>query len=167
MTFLNPISFKFTIPGRPPAKSNSYRIVRIGKFSKLVPTALVVAYEKTVEDISKEQVELFKLQTPLIPEGEIAVSLIWHKGDKRRKDLDNIAKAIKDGMTTGGIWSDDSQVTSLFLRSVIDAPSVYEEWVDVYVAQIPSIISLNLTKKSKKSKKRKSDISNAPDAQLI
>lgn len=154
MTFLNLINFKFSIPGRPPAKSNSYRIVRIGRFSKLVPTAAVVAYEKSVEDLSKEQVNFYGITTPLIPEGEIEVCLIWHKGDKRRKDLDNIAKAIKDGMTTGGIWSDDSQVTSLFLRSVIDAPSVKEEWVDVYVNQIP-LNDCSISMKSKKLKKSK------------
>jgi len=33
--------------------------------------------------------------------------------DKRRRDLDNLPKALLDGLTHSGIWDDDSQIDDL------------------------------------------------------
>ena len=158
---------KFVIPGRPPAKSNSYRIVRVGAFSRLASTPALNSYAKLVESISRKQTSYFNRDIIISSPTEVELMLIWHRADRRRKDLDNIAKSIMDGMTKGGIWSDDNQVTSLFLRSVVDAPSVEEEWVDVYVAEIPLVNCLVLKKKRATPKRSKLDILNVPDALSI
>jgi len=160
--------FKFVLPGRPPAKSNSYRIIRVGSFSRLAPTAEVKAYEERVVQISEKQVNLLGGVKPFIDApNEVELFLTWHRADKRRKDIDNIAKAIKDGMTKGGIWKDDSQVTSLHIRSVNDALTVETEWVDVIVCQIPSTSSSSQKVSKKKTKKKESVILNVQDVPLI
>ncbi len=132
--------FKLIIPGRPPAKSNSYRIVHIKGFSKLVPTAAVKAYEASVIIIAEKFISTTGHTVPVIPNPTlIEVVMIWHRADHRRKDLDNISKSIKDGLTKGGIWTDDSQVATLVLTYIFDASGVTNEWVDVYVRPIKSL----------------------------
>ena len=44
--------------------------------------------------------------------GDVAVSVVWHRGDKRRADLDNILKVVLDSLS-GLAYLDDSQVTFL------------------------------------------------------
>jgi crossover junction endodeoxyribonuclease RusA len=41
--------------------------------------------------------------------------------DKRRRDLDNILKALLDGLTHSGVWGDDSQVVDL---RIVKAPTL-------------------------------------------
>lgn len=114
----------FDIPGRPVAKSNNYQIIRIKGFTKIVPTKDVKQYQQTVAE-----------SCPKFPtyEEKLCVLITWHRGDKRRKDLDNIAKAIKDGITDAQLWSDDSQVVQLFLQSVSDVKGAENEWVRVHI----------------------------------
>lgn len=125
---------KITIPGRPPAKSNSYRIVSIKGRPALVPTKEVKAYEELIRATSSDYVDLLGGLRPLFPAPiSVELILVWHRADRRRKDLDNIAKAIKDGLTKGQIWSDDSQVDTLLLHWTFDAVGVANEWVDIYI----------------------------------
>ena len=162
MTF-NP-GFKISVPGRPPAKSNSYRIVRVGSFSKLVATAEVKHYEATLAEICRKQLEKMEVDTPLYPKlTSVEMVVIWHRADRRRKDLDNISKSIKDGITMGGVWADDTQVSTLVLRSTYDALEVGEEWVDIYLRSIPN--PLGMIKSLSRSKK-KSNISCISDVDV-
>lgn len=43
----------------------------------------------------------------------INVSVIAHVPDKRKRDLDNLFKAILDSLTHAGVWVDDSQIDEL------------------------------------------------------
>lgn len=159
-------SFKLRIPGRPPAKSNSYRIITIKGIPRLVPTKAIKEYEASIIDISTKYLKSIQCVKPLIPSPEeIEVALIWHRADYRRKDLDNITKSIKDGLTKGGIWSDDSQVVRLLLTSVFDTDGVENEWVDIYIRSIGT----NPSKKKKASKKpsKKSCISDVVNVQSV
>ncbi len=36
--------------------------------------------------------------------------------DRRRRDLDNVLKAVLDGLTHVGVWHDDSQIDRLTIR---------------------------------------------------
>jgi crossover junction endodeoxyribonuclease RusA len=62
----------------------------------------------------------------------LRVAMEFHLPDKRRKDLDNLAKAM-DALT-GIAWLDDSQVTTLVLSKVIDRanPGV---WIEIEEAK--------------------------------
>jgi len=52
----------------------------------------------------------FHLEKPL------AVKVVLHAPDNRRRDLDNFGgKALLDALTCAGVWKDDSQVRELHL----------------------------------------------------
>lgn len=52
--------------------------------------------------------------------GPIYMTCWFYLGDKRRKDLDNLAKTVLDGLTKGRAWEDDSQVKALELYAYYD-----------------------------------------------
>lgn len=137
------------IPGRPPAKSNSYRAIQGKNFAHMVKSAEVTAYEELIATISKQS--LLQLPPPevFIPKPQ-AVELIavWHRADYRRKDLENIGKAITDGLTKGRMWSDDVQVITLLLKAEFDALEVATEWVDLYIRPLPLMLVAPKKKRS-------------------
>jgi len=45
--------------------------------------------------------------------GRLAVDIYVNPPDKRKRDLDNIPKALLDALTHAGIWEDDSQIDQL------------------------------------------------------
>jgi crossover junction endodeoxyribonuclease RusA len=45
--------------------------------------------------------------------GKLKVEIEAFRPDKRRRDLDNLLKAILDGMTHAGVWDDDSNIVDL------------------------------------------------------
>ena len=51
----------------------------------------------------------------------ITVTIEAHAPDKRRRDIDNVAKAILDSLTHAGVWGDDDQVDDLRMYWARDA----------------------------------------------
>ena len=49
-------------------------------------------------------------------DGRIALAMDAFPPDRRRRDLDNLQKAILDALAHGGIYADDSQVDLLVVR---------------------------------------------------
>lgn len=49
----------------------------------------------------------------------VAVSITFRLPDRRRRDLDNLAKTVLDALN-GVAWADDSQIHTLHLRKTID-----------------------------------------------
>lgn len=45
--------------------------------------------------------------------GPLVVDIVAYMPDKRRRDVDNVLKALLDGLTHAGVWGDDSQVVDL------------------------------------------------------
>jgi crossover junction endodeoxyribonuclease RusA len=50
--------------------------------------------------------------------GPLRVELAFVRPDKRKRDLDNVAKAVLDFCTDNKIWDDDSQIEHLTLKWV-------------------------------------------------
>lgn len=51
----------------------------------------------------------------------LEVDIMLHPPDRRRRDLDNLCKAIQDAMQNAGVFIDDSQIDKLALtRSTIE-----------------------------------------------
>lgn len=48
--------------------------------------------------------------------GRLRVTIDAFPPDRRRRDVDNLAKAALDALTHAGVWGDDSQVDELLVR---------------------------------------------------
>lgn len=135
--------FSFTVPGEPVAKGRARAFVRGGRVAHYTPDK-TERYEARVATFAQQAMAGAR---PL--EGGVALSVVarfsipasWSKKRRqaamdgleqvtKRPDLDNVLKAIKDGMS-GVAWLDDSQVVRL-----VDCRKVYAELpgVDVIVA---------------------------------
>ena len=133
----------FTIPGEPVAKGRARAFVRAGRVAHYTP-AKTENYEARVAIFARQA-----MAGALPLAGAVSLSVVarfsipaaWSKKRKqaaaegrehvtKRPDLDNVLKAIKDGMN-GIAWLDDSQVVHL-----VDCRKVYSEQpgVDVIVA---------------------------------
>ena len=55
--------------------------------------------------------------------GQLAVRLSCFPPDNRRRDLDNLAKAVLDALTHAGVWEDDSQIDLLQIERVRNTPN--------------------------------------------
>jgi crossover junction endodeoxyribonuclease RusA len=65
--------------------------------------------------------------------GRLAVSLELTMPDRRRRDIDNAAKAVLDAISHAGIWQDDSQIDKLLIERIgIEKPGC----VDVVIEQL-------------------------------
>ncbi|MCB9838226.1 MAG: RusA family crossover junction endodeoxyribonuclease [Phycisphaeraceae bacterium] len=65
--------------------------------------------------------------------GRLSVSIVVHPPDRRRRDLDNLAKALLDALEHAGAYRDDSQIDLLSLErgAVIPRGSVAVEITEV------------------------------------
>lgn len=71
-------------------------------------------------------------QFRLVPKlsGRLSVKIIATMPDKRRRDLDNMLKAVLDAMQHAGVYLDDSQIDHLqIIRSAVEKPG----WLDITI----------------------------------
>lgn len=55
--------------------------------------------------------------------GPIAVKVDAYMPDRRKRDLDNVFKALCDSLTHAGLWNDDSQIDDLrIIRRGVESP---------------------------------------------
>ncbi len=61
--------------------------------------------------------------------GSLAVRIVAHPPDRRRRDLDNIAKSLLDALEHGGVYEDDNQIDRLSIEraSVVKGGAVIVE----------------------------------------
>ena len=45
--------------------------------------------------------------------GKVAIQIQIVPPDKRKRDIDNVLKALLDSLTKAGVWKDDSQIVDL------------------------------------------------------
>jgi crossover junction endodeoxyribonuclease RusA len=50
---------------------------------------------------------------PWPKEALLRVTIAAHMPDRRKRDLDNLGKAVLDSLTHAGVWEDDSQIDDL------------------------------------------------------
>lgn len=92
----------------PPSLNSYWRHVVIGRAARVLISAEGRAYRKRVWEAAK----------PVIQDGQplggrLSVVLTAYPPDRRKRDLDNLAKAILDALTHAGAWGDDSQIDDL------------------------------------------------------
>ena len=113
----------FRVYGNPVPKQ-SFRYVKGGGYT----SPRVTAWQSTV---TLSAVQAMRGADPL--EGELSVSLVFFLPDKRRRDLDNLSKAVLDAMNRV-VYTDDQQITALRIIKLFGA----DPGVDVEVKGIVS-----------------------------
>lgn len=90
----------------PPTVNTYYRHVVIGK----APRTLISEPGRRYREAVKARVAESRFD-PL--QGLLSVSVEVWVPDRRKRDVDNLSKALLDSLTHAGVWSDDSQVDDL------------------------------------------------------
>lgn len=111
----------FTVPGHPQPKQRP----RFGRRSVYTPEA-TRAYEKFVGYCARQAMQGEMLRGP------VAVDMVvWTRG---KADVDNLAKAVLDGMR-GIVYEDDSQVVHLSVTRCVDDNERVDIWVGEWVEE--------------------------------
>lgn len=107
----------FTVPGQPVAKARP----RVRRDGRTYTPAHVVAYEKKVALYAGRAFEGEPIEGPVVIDALFVIRR--PKNQCRRKDpegrqphikrpdLDNLLKALVDGISRAGVWGDDSQAS--------------------------------------------------------
>ena len=103
------LTVTFAVLGTPQPKQRARR----GRTGRWYTPAATVAYEAAVGWAAREA----GIHQPCTGPVRLAVSL-WFP-DRRRRDVDNVAKSVLDGLN-GIAWSDDSQVAELSVSRDVD-----------------------------------------------
>lgn len=53
-------------------------------------------------------------RTPI--KGPLKLTIVYHRPDLRRRDIDNLQKGLLDSLTHAGVYEDDSQIEHLDVR---------------------------------------------------
>ena len=120
---------RFVVPGKPQPKQRA----RKGKGGTWYTPQATRDYEQRVRGAAMHGGHFFAgsraRQTeqgwPLEYAGDVAVELAVFWPDRRRRDADNVAKAVLDGMQShkrrgAGVIADDSQVRDLRVTTSVD-----------------------------------------------
>lgn len=65
----------------------------------------------------------------------LSVRLVFHLGNNRRVDLDNLSKCVLDGLN-GIVFKDDMQVCELILKKFVINPAHNKTGVNVFVSSL-------------------------------
>lgn len=87
----------------PPSVNHYWRVFR----GRAIVSAEGREYRRRMTFLALEQ----GLIEPLL--GRLAVRLDVFPPDRKRRDLDNLLKAVLDGLRTAGVYRDDSQIDRL------------------------------------------------------
>ncbi len=92
-----------------PPTINHYWISRVvGKRVMVCIGAKGKAFRQAVKDLTVEDAELFFSEKT-----KLEISIFAYPPDKRKRDLDNILKALLDALQHAGIYADDNQIDKL------------------------------------------------------
>ena len=68
--------------------------------------------------------------------GRLAVELLVHPPDRRKRDLDNLQKALLDALQHGGVYQDDSVIDEIRIKRMTVDPQK-AGFIDVLIQVIP------------------------------
>jgi len=78
-------------------------------------------YRKDIQDLA------WRGRLAAYGDARLSVVITAYMPDKRRRDLDNLTKAVFDSLTRAGVWADDSQVDDFrIIRGPVEKPGRLE-----------------------------------------
>ena len=92
-----------------------------------------VLISKQGREYRKQAITLAVLEKwPKYGDSRVRVVVTAYMPDKRRRDLDNLTKAVFDSLTHAGVWADDSQVDDFrIIRGPVEKPGRLEVEINV------------------------------------
>lgn len=98
----------------PPSVNSYWRHITSGKLAgRVLISEKGRAYRTSVRVARLDQL---RIGGPLPLAGRLSVSIDAYPPDRRWRDLDNLPKAVLDGLTHAGLWLDDSQIDRLLIE---------------------------------------------------
>ena len=91
---------RFTIPLNPVTKKNSQRIIRCGKYPKIVPSKAYEKYEKDASPFLPHRGEKFNEPCEVVG--------LFYMKTRNRVDLPNLEEALDDLLVANGVLEDDN-----------------------------------------------------------
>lgn len=70
----------------------------------------------------RDEVRIRCIALPGPLEGRLSVMIEAYPPDRRRRDIDNLAKATLDALQKAGVYHDDNQIDHLTIRRQVCAP---------------------------------------------
>lgn len=95
----------------PPSVNHYWQHVIMGKYVRMLISAAGREFKLNVAKVLQNQ--LGTKIDPILCDCRPYVSL--HAPDRRRRNVDNYAKALLNSLTEAGVWADDSQIRDLSL----------------------------------------------------
>ena len=108
------MTLRFTVDGAPRPKQS----FKVGKAGGYTP-ARVKAWQNHVSARAREAIANNDPERRFPTANPVGVTMRFYLPDKRRRDLDNLSKAVADGMN-GIVYFDDMQVAILHLAKSLD-----------------------------------------------
>jgi Holliday junction resolvase RusA-like endonuclease len=117
----SPLPVRFFVPGEPQPKERP-RTVRLKKNGQIVTFTprSTLDYEGLVRRHAQRALALARWRRPTA-EDRFYLALELHLGTARHKDLDDVLKAVQDGLA-GVAFLNDWHVAQLLVRRVLRAP---------------------------------------------
>jgi Holliday junction resolvase RusA-like endonuclease len=116
-----PLPLRFFVPGEPKAKERP-RTVRLKKSGRIVTFTprTTLEYEDLVRRHAQRAAALTPWARPT-PEQRFYLAVEFHLATARRRDVDNMLKAVQDGLQ-GALWADDWQISQVLIRRILKSP---------------------------------------------
>lgn len=141
-------ALRFRVPGQPVAKGRPKVSIRGGRFAHVYTPAKTLDFENRVRFAAKEAMERAGFERPIDGPLRVVLSILvgmpagWSGkrrqealdgqiASTRKPDVDNVAKAVIDGMNAI-VYPDDARVVELIARKAFDL----EPGVDVEVCTL-------------------------------
>lgn len=95
---------RFTLHGDPKTKKNSPRIVRVGRYSKVLPSEAFEDYQKTcLAQLLQRRLCHLGIRYP------VNVKALYYMQTRRRVDLTNLNESLHDILVGAGVLADDNR----------------------------------------------------------
>lgn len=114
----------------PPSVNTYWRHVVVGSRVRVVISAKGRAYRQAVIAAVVAQTQPDRR----IVRGRLAVDITAYPPDKRKRDLDNLPKAVLDALEAAGVYADDSAIDELRVRRSHEQG----QGIEVLVNKIPA-----------------------------
>lgn len=86
------------------------------------------AYRNDVREIVEQE--------GIVPiEGRCTFFMAMYPPDRRRRDMDNVKKALWDALTKAGVWADDSDVVEVHEFKDLERDPDGEGWVEIEIVE--------------------------------